>query len=153
MSNTASAPEVKAILEEFESKDKEAAAEAASKPAAPKNPFEGMSPEEQAAATFKMALPEFNRLVDKLSMKQLVRCIKAINEAPLNNEKFRFMVQLEADVFQLGMAMKNAQFVMFQAAIAQQLLEEKKKEVAVSEETSNTEKKEGESNESTEETN
>jgi hypothetical protein len=102
---------------------------AAAQAAAP-SVAEKLSIEEQAASTFHYGYPEFVKIVDSLSMKQLKRVLKALVEAPLSKTKPVFNVENEGVAFKLGMAIMNAKFIMFQSAIAEQMLKEREKEVA-----------------------
>jgi hypothetical protein len=69
-------------------------------------------PEEVAAALFTLYMPMFIGGVEKLSNKQCKRILRALIETPLMDVPYSPQAQLERDIFNIGLRLLDAKYLM-----------------------------------------
>lgn len=74
-------------------------------------------PEIQAAMFLQAALPKFNRDLDTVTGMQAKRVLSAITESPLEKTTPAFTTNEAAALFNLGMTIQNAKYILFTGAI------------------------------------
>lgn len=104
--------------------------------ASPK-PVSSQNPEDIAAHHFKEFLPMFERLVDKLSVRQTKRLVKSLVAYPLEDKNHIHRKGDEIEALKLGEALMQSKYIMFMTQLYKLSEEEMKKQ---SEQSSSEEK-------------
>lgn len=89
------------------------------------------SPEVQAAYFLRGALPAFRNNLDKLTGTQAKRVLSALMEAPLEQETPSFTTKDAQELFNLGLMISNAKFILFNVALDSELANNVEEEAKV----------------------
>lgn len=81
------------------------------------NAAPSLNSEEIAMTRFYALLPKFNTIAATLSARQLGRTMRAILEAPFNQQAFKFVSPLEEKLFAIGMEIMDCKMILIQSAI------------------------------------
>jgi hypothetical protein len=79
---------------------------------------EGPAPEDLATADYQRLLPQFEKRVEDLSLKQSHRILKMIMAYPFQTTQPSFTTQKEVSTFNLGLEIMDCKYVLMQAVHA-----------------------------------